>query len=40
MDMSDALALVPFWLLAIVLYWVGNEMLLAGRKNTYKSPPR
>ncbi|HZH35262.1 MAG TPA: OPT/YSL family transporter, partial [Pyrinomonadaceae bacterium] len=39
-EYSDALGLVPFWLLAIVLYWVGNEMLLAGRKNTYKSPPR
>jgi uncharacterized oligopeptide transporter (OPT) family protein len=30
---SDVLALIPFLVLAVILYFVGREMLLAGRKN-------
>ena len=29
---SDWLGLIPFWILAIILYYVGREMLLAGKK--------
>ncbi|MGI8642251.1 MAG: OPT family oligopeptide transporter [Pyrinomonadaceae bacterium] len=30
---ADWLAMIPFWILAVVLYYVGREMLLTGRKN-------
>jgi hypothetical protein len=30
---SDWLGMLPFLLLAILLYYVGREMLLSGRKN-------
>ncbi|HEX8368107.1 MAG TPA: OPT/YSL family transporter [Pyrinomonadaceae bacterium] len=29
---SDWLGLIPFWILAIVLYYVGRELLLSGKK--------
>ncbi len=29
---SDWLGMIPFWILAIILYYVGRELLLAGRK--------
>jgi hypothetical protein len=28
---SDWLGAIPFWILAILLYWVGNEMLFSGK---------
>ena len=30
---SDWLAMIPFWILAVILYYVGREMFLTGRKN-------
>ena len=30
---SDWLGLIPFWILAVILYYVGREMLLTGKKN-------
>jgi hypothetical protein len=30
---SDWLAMIPFWLLALLLYYVGRELVLSGRKN-------
>ena len=30
---SDWLAMIPFWILALVLYYVGRGLLLTGRKN-------
>jgi putative OPT family oligopeptide transporter len=30
---ADWLAMIPFWLLAVLLYYVGREMLLTGKKN-------
>ena len=30
---SDWLGLIPFWLLAILLYYVGRELILTGKKN-------
>lgn len=32
-DNADWLGLIPFWILAIVLYYVGREIILSGRKN-------
>ncbi len=29
---SDWLGLIPFWILAIILYYVGREMFLTGKK--------
>ncbi len=34
---SDWLALIPFWILALILYYVGREMLLTGKKTTGKN---
>jgi hypothetical protein len=31
---SDWLGMLPFWILALVLYYVGRELLLTGKKNT------
>jgi putative OPT family oligopeptide transporter len=30
---SDWLGLIPFWLLAVLLYYVGREMILGGKQN-------
>ena len=30
---ADWLGLIPFWILAVILYYVGREMLLTGKKN-------
>ena len=30
---ADWLAMIPFWLLAVLLYYVGRELLLTGKKN-------
>jgi putative OPT family oligopeptide transporter len=30
---SDWLGMIPFWILALILYYVGRELLLTGRKN-------
>ncbi len=32
-DYADWLAMIPFWILALILYYVGRELLLTGRKN-------
>jgi hypothetical protein len=32
-DNADWLGLIPFWILAIILYYVGRELLLSGKKN-------
>jgi putative OPT family oligopeptide transporter len=31
---ADWLGMIPFWILAILLYYVGRELLLSGRKNS------
>jgi putative OPT family oligopeptide transporter len=31
---SDWLGMLPFWILALVLYYVGRELFLTGKKNT------
>lgn len=33
-DNADWLGLIPFWILALVLYYVGRELLLTGKKST------
>ncbi len=30
---ADWLGLIPFWILAVILYYVGRELLFSGRKN-------
>ncbi len=30
---ADWLGLIPFWILAVILYYVGREILLSGKKN-------
>ncbi len=32
-DNADWLGMLPFWILALVLYYVGRELLLSGKKN-------
>lgn len=32
---ADWLAMIPFWLLAVLLYYVGREMLLTGKNNNF-----
>ncbi len=32
-DNADWLGMIPFWILAILLYYVGRELLLRGKKN-------
>jgi putative OPT family oligopeptide transporter len=36
---SDLLGLIPFLLLAVLLYLVGREVWLTGRRDRYSSPP-
>ena len=36
---SDVLAMIPFLLLTVLLYVVGREMWLSGRRDAYSSPP-
>jgi putative OPT family oligopeptide transporter len=38
-DWSNLLAMIPFLVLVVLLYMVGREWWLAGRRDTYASPP-
>jgi hypothetical protein len=31
-DNADWLGMIPFWILALVLYYVGRELFLSGKK--------
>lgn len=33
-DNSDWLGMIPFWILALILYYVGRELILSGKKNS------